>query len=146
MKQIITAIKRQLNNRVPQLEFIDTDLGQLFETPPTVKFPCALIDLQSAEYRNIVSGHQRGIAIIGVTVACRQIAHTSVRAPKRKEADQVYDLIDRVHEALQLFDNEQTFSEMIRMGLTKAVVNTSIESYTILYSVRFLIPYTGSNN
>jgi len=53
MKQMVQNIQDRLVQKVPVLKYVDQDWGQMdFWREHPVKYPCALIDVQSAGYTN----------------------------------------------------------------------------------------------
>lgn len=103
MKQMIQDIQDQLIQDVPALKYVDQDWGQLdFFSPSPVKFPCALIDIQSASYSNNGKLVQQGTATIVIRLFDLKLSNTSGKAPdKQKEkAKKIWELIEDVNKAL----------------------------------------------
>lgn len=103
MKELIQQIQNRLQNHVPALKYIDQDWGQMdfFPNPP-VKFPCALIDIQSAQYSNVGNFVQQGTALVVIRIFDIRIANSSQTAPlsQKEDAKKIWQLITDVNKAL----------------------------------------------
>lgn len=87
MDKIIDDFQKQLAAAVPELEYIDEDMGQL-DYPadfPAMKFPCALIDVQSGEFTNDGELRQRGVLTVAVKLCALQ-AGTAATPESQKNA------------------------------------------------------------
>lgn len=103
MKQIIQQIQNRLTKNVPALKYVDQDWGQMdFYMSPPVKFPCALIDMQSVQYTNVGELVQQGTAIVVIRLFDMRLSNSSQAAPaKQKEnAKKIWQLIADVNKAL----------------------------------------------
>ena len=103
MKQIIQDIQDKLTREVPTLKYIDQDWGQMdFFMNPPVKYPCALIDIQSAQYSNTGKLIQQGTAMIVIRLFDLKISNSSGKAPERQKenAQKIWQLIEDVNKAL----------------------------------------------
>lgn len=145
MEAIIQSIQRQLTRKVPRLRYIDRDWGQLLTENPPVKWPCALIDVQSVEYQNVKRGEQHATATFVITVCNSRTVPTSSRSTRKDDAYLIFELIREIHYALQMFTNEGNFSPLMRVSLEKNIVDAGNESYNIYYRASFGIPYDGQN-
>ena len=144
MKNIFLAIQDRLSE-IPALKYIDKDWGQLrFENPP-VKFPCALIDMANADFKQMGRGFQQGDADITVTVADIRLVRSSAMAPRRENAYAVIDLLDEIHQALQLFSDGQHFSPMMRTNLQRVDMldKEGAEVYVMTYRTSFTVEKRG---
>jgi hypothetical protein len=103
MKQIIQNMQDRLTQRVPELKYVDQDWGQMdyFQNPP-VKFPCALIDIQAAQYTNNGNFVQQGTATVVVRLFDLKLSNSSQAAPnnQKENAKKIWQLIEDVNKAL----------------------------------------------
>ncbi|KAF0199019.1 MAG: hypothetical protein FD170_3947 [Bacteroidetes bacterium] len=84
INDILTAIAKRLGAQVPELKYIDEDWGQLdsySDNPPT-KFPCALLEMQSAQWRNQGNKTQDGTINISIRIASLRLSNTNPKAPE----------------------------------------------------------------
>lgn len=101
---IIESIQAQLSAHVPALQYVDMDWGQMdfFGESPPVKYPCALIDVTSANYSNTGQLCQQGEATIVIHLYDLRLSNTSFRAPQNQKitADKLWQIIEDVNKAL----------------------------------------------
>ncbi len=131
MKTIYTAILAQLQQEVPELKWIDLELGQL-DTPerPPVAFPCALIEIGLQAKRNLTDTTQEGQANIGVRLTFDTPMQTAAHSKAREKSLQVYELINKVYKALQGFETEH-FSALTRIRQQKEKSRHGLFQYRI---------------
>ena len=118
MKNIFLAIQNRLSE-IPALKYIDKDWGQLQYEQPPVKWPCALIDVANIDFKQLGRGCQQGEADITVTVANIRLVRSSSKAPMRGNAYATIDLLEEIHQALQLFSDGRHFSPLMRTNLQR---------------------------
>lgn len=104
MEELIQSFQNKLATDVPDLKYIDEDWGQLdyYENYPPVQFPCALIDVQSAQYTHDGQLQQRGVLTIVVKLYLLKLSNTSTHAPQsqKDEAKRGWTLLKEVNRAL----------------------------------------------
>lgn len=103
MKEIIQQIQNRLTKNVPELKYVDQDWGQMdFYPNPPVKFPCALIDIQSVQYTNAGEFVQQGTAVVVIRLFDIRLSNSSQAAPEtqKENAKKVWQLIEDVNKAL----------------------------------------------
>lgn len=138
MKELITAISERLASQVPELQFIDINLGQLqLETPP-VDFPCALIDISNVDYSSCTGTRQIANVDISVTLAFKVYAPSDINSDQRSEAMQHYDLINKVAKALHGYGSP-LFSKLTRTSLQR-----QNQTYPRHFTMNFKTSYTES--
>lgn len=140
IKTILLSIQEQLGECVPELAYVDKDWGQLSYEQPSVNFPCALLDIENINYSQQGNGGQIADAQITVTVANLRLVSSSLLAPKKEVAYEVIDLLDRVHNALQLFSNGE-YAPLFRTNLKKVVADSSKECYKMTYQTAFSVSH-----
>ena len=61
MEEILKKVMQRLREEVPELKWIDLNIGQMMMENPPVDYPCALIDVPRTEYSDASAGMQVGI-------------------------------------------------------------------------------------
>lgn len=140
IKEILLNVQERLGTAVPGLEYIDKDWGQLSYEKPAVKYPCALLDVKNINYSQEGRGRQMADTQLTVTVANLRLAAASLLAPRKEEAYQVIDLLERIHAALHLFSTGG-FAPLFRSNLKKVVADSSHECYEMTYQTAFEVGY-----
>lgn len=140
-KQIFTAICDHLEAEVPELKWIDWDDGQL-EVPadqrPPVAFPCCLIDIQYTDCRDTDEEDQIVSASIVLKLAFFRSGETNTKAPSlvRERALEAFDVIDKVHDALQGWTGDELFSPISRRRASGRN-RGGVKVYTVTYATTF---------
>lgn len=107
MKDIYDALLTRLSTEVPALKMIDFDMGQLgvleMDVRPSVKFPCALIDISYPRCTDEGGGTQLVESLIRIRLAFETPLPTDSNATeaKRAAALAVFDTVDLVYASLQ---------------------------------------------
>lgn len=138
MKQIFLTIQNQLAG-IANLKYIDKDWGQLQYEQPPVKWPCALIDVTNVDYVQQGRGAQLGNALICITVGNINPVPSSASAPNRANSYATIDLLDEIHQKLQLMSDGSTFQPLMRTNLLKAAANGNYEVYQMTYKTAFVV-------
>ena len=142
MEQLIQLIQDKLKIDLPELNYIDQDWGQMdfFPNPP-VKFPCALIDIQSAEYTNKGDYTQHGTATVVIRIFDIKLSNSSNGAPQNQKdnAKKIWKLIEAVNKSLHgrnfLPDN---FGLPIRVQLRRTKRNDGCYQNELYYTIQFV--------
>ena len=103
MKQMVQNIQDRLTQKVPALNYVDQDWGQMdFWREHPVKYPCALIDVQSVQYTNNGNFIQQGIATVVIRLFDLKLSNSSQGAPagQKENAKKIWQLIEDVNKAL----------------------------------------------
>jgi hypothetical protein len=139
MKNIVLSVQQQLISEVPELLYIDKDWGQLNYEQPPVKFPCALIDISSADYTQFsASKQQRAKAVIEITVVNRNLVPTSASSSRKEDGYKIFDIIEKIHGALQRFyDDDKSFTPLVRTGFAKQRTEAAAEVYVMYYQTTY---------
>ena len=105
MTEIYSAVEERLTAQVPELLYIDLESGQLEgQTPPSVEFPCALVDVRFNKCEDQSAKVQQCEVTVTVRVAFEAwIDETSSVTPKqwKHKALEKMQLPDKVYCALQ---------------------------------------------
>lgn len=141
MKNIFLSIQDRLSE-ISALKYIDKDWGQLqYENPP-VQWPAALLDVEQAVYTQMGRDAQKAEADITITVANVNLQRSSagVAVAKRNNAYATIDLLDEIHQKLQLFSGGGQFTPLMRTQLRKVFNNDNHEVYAMTYKTAFTVP------
>jgi len=141
MKKIIQNIQDRLMREVPALKYVDQDWGQMdFYSQPPVKFPCALIDIQSAQYTNNGNFVQQGVATVVICLFDLKLSNSSQAAPEnqKENAKKIWQLIEDVNKALhgQNFLQEG-YGLPIRVQMRRAKRRDGCYQTELHYTVQF---------
>lgn len=141
MKQIVQNIQDRLVQQVPALKYVDQDWGQMefFPSSP-VKFPCALIDIQSAIYTNTSDFIQQGTATVVIRLFDIKLSNSSKAAPteQKENAQKIWQLIEDVNKALHAQNFLQTgYGLPIREQLRRTKRNDGCYQTELYYTVQF---------
>lgn len=137
MDKIIEAITGRLAEQVPELTWIDTDLGQLaFEEPP-VDYPCALIDVSNIDYSSYQQNTQKALVEIDINLAFTVFSQSDFTAPEhiKEQAAEHYKIVRKVYQALQGFETPN-FSKLNRTSL-KRQKNTYPRHFTMSFQTAY---------
>lgn len=141
MKQIIQQIQDKLTASVPTLKYVDQDWGQMdFYPNPPVKFPCALIDIQSAQYTNTGEFVQQGTAMVVVRLFDLKLSNSSQGAPatQKEDAKKIWQLIEDVNKALHGKNFlQEGYGLPMREQLRRTKRNDGCYQTELYYSVQF---------
>ncbi|MDR0661346.1 MAG: hypothetical protein LBG19_11285 [Prevotellaceae bacterium] len=152
MKELIERLQKRLvdakfptgveptrkNDRL--FEYVDLDWGQVdfYQDLPPVKFPAALIDIDSVSYGNLGNGTQQAIVNIQVRIIELTLSAGGGRAPQelKKRADRVFDLVNEANKLLHLWTDGDTFGPLTRISLEKVNRRDGLKEYRLVYQAR----------
>lgn len=140
MKQMVQNIQDRLVQNVPALKYVDQDWGQMdFGSEHPVKYPCALIDVQSADYTNDGNFIQRGV----VTVVIRLFSNSSQKAPdnQKENAIRIWQLIEDVNKAVH---GQKFLQEGYGMPMRTQMRRTKREDGCYLAELYYTIGFTDT--
>jgi hypothetical protein len=140
MKQILNSILDRLTTEIPALKYVDENWGQLdyFAPQHPVKYPCALADIDNAQWSNIGNLCQTGLAQVRITVANLRLGNTSKAAPstQREKAFEIVDLMGNVHRALHGWTPTEHAGRLTRTATRLVQREDGIKQYEILFSLQ----------
>ena len=138
LKNIIDKVKTRLQT-VEELKYIDSDWGQLDQEPPAVKWPCALVDIDNADYEDLGRGGQMVDVHVKVTVALQRLTPGSTASRRRAESYKDYELLGEVHNALHLY-GEAEFTPLLRSRFYKEPSEPGTVIYNLTYHTSYETP------
>jgi hypothetical protein len=141
---ILDDVKNKLA-AINELKYIDNDWGQLDGYSPNfpVKWPCALVDVSDARYSNIgkdttmlPQNRQQGEIILTITIATLRLSPSNQKAPagKKPGANNIYLIIQTVHELLHGYSPTPQAGLLIRTGMQRIRRDDGVHQYTIQYA------------
>lgn len=84
--QILLDLYKRISTEVPEINYIDQDLGQLGQTDdnerPPISSPAVLIDFPNSDYSELASGAQLGAIPITFQLAFETFSQTWNKAPE----------------------------------------------------------------
>jgi hypothetical protein len=116
METLFLSIQQQIAGNVSELRYIDEDYGQLNTEEDTypVTFPCALIQVEEIDWKDLGAGKQQGAATVRVKLAIdcyHDTHHTSGTSDKAAERMQFYN---RLHKVVHLHHERVLFTPLKR--------------------------------
>ena len=142
LKDVLTAVKTALQG-VSGLRYAGEDWGQIdyFRQSP-VKFPCALVDVETVDYSDNGPRYQQGVGSLTVRVADSRMFNGSFQSPPSEHEFEVFDLLQSVYKALQGLSGD-TFSPLTRTKLIRARRDDSIREFRLSFDFAFTDPDAG---
>jgi hypothetical protein len=141
MEAIINQITDHLEAAIPQLKYVDEDWGQLDYYSPNfpVKWPCALVDIQSATWDNLLKKVQHGLVQVSVKIADIKISNSSTKAPagQRTKANSFFTLTQTVFKALHTWSGSDDYSGLIRTAERRIKRDDGVKVYELIFTTQF---------
>jgi hypothetical protein len=140
INDILTAIMARLDATEPNLKYMDEDWGQLdfYQDAPPVKFPCVLLELQGAQWRNQGRLVQDGEVSISIRVADMKLSNTSLRAPanQKAKAAAIWVILENIHKALHGWRPVEfpDFGTLARLSSRRVKRDDGIREFEVVYS------------
>lgn len=96
---------------IPELKWIDLNVGQLTEENPPVAFPCALIDIEMPQCTDIETTMQQVAGTFKITLAFKAYGETNnkTETTMRSNALAYFKTTNLVYRKLQGFGNENFY-------------------------------------
>jgi hypothetical protein len=140
MKTIIPAVMERLAT-VPALKYISPAWGQMdyYDERPPVKFPCALVDIQSASFDHTADKIQQGEATVVVRLFDRINLKASANAPQtmRDNYNDTWQLMEDVNKTLHGEALNDHVGAMMRSGLNNVKRQDGLRQIELSYTVQF---------
>ena len=133
---LLLSVHKQLGASVLELAYISKDWGQLSYEVPSVKWPCALLDVKNVDYTEEGGSRQMGDTQLTITVADMRLTPASLAAPKLEDAYRTIELLGKIHQSLHHF-TAGDYAPLFRTNLRKVEGNNSYECYRLIYQTAF---------
>lgn len=138
MKELIDDIKTRIEP-VTGLKYVDEDWGQLdyYSPAPTVKFPCALVDIGQVQWSDTGNRVQIGTASVIIRIADQHISNSNVKAPTAQKTKSLsfFDMIMYVHQKLHGWSGAKNNGPLTRVAYKKVKRDDGIREIEMIYAV-----------
>lgn len=120
--QILIDLQKRISEEVPEIQFIDQDLGQLGQVGeqgrPPLAFPACLIDFPNTDYSEIATSAQLGSVPITFQLAFDNYSQTWHKSPKPVivKGLEYLNVEQRLHNCLNGWFKDY-FSPLIRINV-----------------------------
>ena len=138
MKQILTNIIERLSE-IPELKYVDENWGQAESGQPNpIKYPMALIDVESTGWSDMGNHAQSGQASIVIAVSALRLGNTSHGVPEgqRDHAFAFYDLMYAIHCKLHHWKPADNAGRMVRLSQQRIRTRNGVKTAEIVFGVR----------
>ena len=146
MNTLLQAIQNRLAETVADLNYVDENWGQLdlYGNEIPVKWPCALISLNSAVFSNIGTdvkakpiNRQEGTATVELAFAKLKLTNSSFKAPaaQKQKAWEIWDIIKKAHEVLHGWNPEPGTGKLIRTGISQVRRDDGVQEIRVIYTI-----------
>ena len=140
MKHIFLEIQQRIKDTVPEVKWIDQDLGQLefYTERPPVLFPCVLIDFDDITFSDMGNHAQICSATVKLRVAFNVVQHSNGVTPQsqRDKALEIFDVMAKLHQYLHGWSGTN-FGELTRTRQTAEPREDTLRVYVLQYSVNY---------
>jgi hypothetical protein len=137
---MFTEIMARLEAEVPEVRYINQDLGQLenYTDRPAVSFPCILIDFEDFDFSDMAENTQMGEGTILIKVAMNPFSDSSSLTEQavRVKALNYNEICWKAHKALQGWQGE-SFGALMRTADKKVPREDALRVRETLYSCVF---------
>lgn len=129
---MLLAIEEHIKNTVPEIVWVDQDLGQLEEDTerPMVQWPCCLIDFGNTNYDQQGKGVQMGNQTIQLRIGFNPFSSAASATPikYRQKALDYYEIEQKVYQAFQGWTGNDLCQPLTR---TNVVTEKRDDSYRV---------------
>lgn len=141
---ILSSVRTQLAERVPELACVDKDRGQLACEVPPVEWPCALLDVENVDCTQEGGGRQMADVQLTITVADRGPAPASELPAEPEDACRILGLLGKIHRSLHRFAAGD-YAPLSCTNLRKVGTDSSYECYRLTCRTAFEVGFdTGA--
>lgn len=103
--ELLIAIMKRLNEKVPEIKYVNIDIGQLevyTMDSPSVSWPCSLIDFTDTSYADLHQGVQEADGTLVVRLGFNPFSQTSNLQPDdiKRKGLYYFTLENKIHWAL----------------------------------------------
>ena len=138
---IFLAIMQQIQANVPEVIYIDHDLGQLdgYSERPKIGFPCVLADFDGWQFEQMGDNTQTCEGDVVIKLAFAQFGQSNniTELEWREAALAYYDIEWSLHQALQGWSPLDNVGHLMRTSVTTQNLPMGIRLRTIRYRLAF---------
>lgn len=140
MKHIFLETMQRIKDKIPEVKWIDQDLGQLefYTERPPVLFPCVLIDFDDSTFSDMGQHAQMCNCTLKLRVAFNVVQHSNgvTPQPQLQKALEIFDVMKKLHQYLHGWSGTN-FGELTRIRQTAEPREDNLRVYVIQYSVNY---------
>lgn len=127
-----------LLKEIPQLRYIDLDMGQLMQEKPPISYPAALIEIDMPQSEDITHKIQQCNLNFTVRLVTKALGETNANAPTPviKSSLEWLRLQNEVYKKLQGFGNDQFYPFSRKSGKNE-VIRTGIKIFALRFETSF---------
>lgn len=120
--QFILDFQNRINSELPEIKYIDQDLGQLGQVgedeKPSLVYPAILVDFPQIDFTNLSAGAQIGNVTISVQLIFDSYSQSWNKTPLavREKALEFLVVEQKLHKALQNWQSDY-FQPLVRTGI-----------------------------
>lgn len=120
--QFLLDFQNRINLKMPEIKYVDQDLGQLGQVgedeKPPLSYPAILIDFPNTDFSNISAGAQLGIVQISIQLIFAPYSQSWQKVPLsvREKALEYLVIEQKLHKALQNWNGDY-FQPLIRTSI-----------------------------
>jgi len=137
IKQVLQAVQDELA-KIESLRHVGEDWGQLHYDVPSVRFPCALIDVDGFNFEDVATFAQKARGEIYITVADQLLSKISADAPEslQRKAFEFIDLLTVIQRAINQLEVEGC-DPLVRKSIKRVRRNDKTREYRITFGTEF---------
>lgn len=138
MDQILSDIQARLTAELPEIKYIDEDWGQMNQPTPQVKYPCVLVDVQGADYKDLGLFAQEGVVVVAVRLYNLKLGNSSQGAPstQKEKYKTHWQLLKEINIALHAQNFLQEGLGLLkRTKFTKRIREDGLLQFELLYTL-----------
>lgn len=139
LNSICTQLQGGVNAQILDIKYISTDWGQLDYYAPEhpVKYPCALVSIDTASYSNNGRSQQMAEATAIVKIATLRLGNVSNMAPQlhKDNGQKIFDTLEGIVQLLHGYSPTINCSALIRTLQKRVKRDDGVEMYEIHFSL-----------
>lgn len=140
-KDILVALMSHIEKQVKELRWVDIEDGQLMtvERPP-IALPACLVDMSYVQCVPLEGRRQKVFVELRMTLVFEALGatHTGVPTQVRGEAMRRYDVMNKLHDALQGWTNNKVFFPCTRVRVSPKVRRDRLKVFEAVYSLSYI--------
>ena len=115
--EIYTSIRNRLQEKLPELEYVDLQKGQinLYGQETNLPLPAALIEIKQVDWTETAGGYQTGDALLSVYLYLDKTAGTLDPNVQDAESLRLLDMQEEIFRALEKLSGN-TFQPLVRVA------------------------------
>lgn len=132
------ALQARLQTLIPELRWIDQELGQLEQERPTISYPCVLIDFADWQYEDTGEAIQMADGVVNIRLALGAWSNTNSKTATmwKEKGLSFYDLEWRIYQALHGWKPEH-YGYLMRQSVSTEEREDNIRVRLLRFSCSF---------